>query len=395
MRAWKANGSVKLVTQLIGMLVLLSLPVTVRAQFSFITNNGAITITGYSGTNPVVVIPSSISGLPVTSIGYGAFSRHFSLTSVTTPNSVTNIGGEAFRLCTGLTSANIPDSVTSIGPSAFSNCYGLTSANIPDSVTSIGPSAFFSCSSVTNILIPNSVTSIGVNGFANLSSLTNIAVDASNPVYSSVNGVLFDKSLATLLQFPGGLVGSYTIPRSVTSIGSGAFYNSGLTNVTIPEGVSNIVADAFDYSHGLTSVTIPKSVTSIGSMAFSYCFSLTAIFFQGNAPPDTSYIFYDSPTTVYYLPETTAWGATFGGNPTALWNPTFQTTAPPFGVQNNQFGFNIIGTTNIPIEVEATPDLKSGTWIQLHNCTLTNGSIYFSDPQWTNYASRLYRIRSP
>jgi hypothetical protein len=351
------------------MLVLLALPVTVRGQFTFVTNSGAITITGYSGTNLVVVIPSSTNGLPVTRIGYAAFNGGFNLISVTIPNSVTNIGGWA-----------------------FSHCYGLTSANIiPESVTSIGEYAFFSCTGMTNILIPNSVTSIGVNAFANLTSVTNIAVDASNLAYSSVNGVLFDKSQATLLQFPSGLFGSYTIPSSVTSIGDGAFYNSGLTNVTILEGVSNIVEDAFVYSHGLTSVTIPKSVTSIGSMAFAYCFSLTAIFFQGNAPPDISNIFYDSPTTVYYLPQTSGWGATFGGNPTALWNPTFQT----FGVQNNQFGFNIAGTTNIPIVVEACTALGSGIWSPLQNCTLTNGSIYLSDPTWSNYPTRLYRIRSP
>jgi hypothetical protein len=377
------------------MLVLLALPVTVRGQFYFITNNGAITITGYSGTNPVVVIPSSINGLPVTSIGDSAFYRRYTLTSVTIPNGVTNIGYDAFYVCTALTSANIPDGATSIGRFAFTACYGLTGVNIPDGVTSIGESAFLSCTSLTNVLIPNSVTNIGVYAFAVLNSVTNIAVEASNPVYSSVNGVLCDKSQATLLQFPNGLVGSYTIPSSVTSIGPGAFYGSGLTNVTIPEGVSNIVAVAFEYSASLTSVTIPKSVTSIGSMAFAYCSHLTAIFFQGNAPPNISGIFYDSPTTVYYLPETTAWGATFGGNLTALWNPTFQTTAPTFGVQNNQFGFTVTGTTNIPIVLEATPDLSSPSWTPLQNCTLTNGSLYFNDPTWTNYPSRFYRIRSP
>jgi hypothetical protein len=107
-------------------------------------------------------------------------------------------------------------------------------------------------------------------------------------------------------------------------------------------------------------------------------------------------IFYDSPTTVYYLPDTTGWGATFGGNLTALWNPQFQTGDPTFGAQNNQFGFTVTGTTNIPIVLEAAPALGNPSqWLTLETCTLTNGSLYFSDPNWTNYASRFYRIRSP
>jgi hypothetical protein len=98
---------------------------------------------------------------------------------------------------------------------------------------------------------------------------------------------------------------------------------------------------------------------------------------------------------VYYLPKTTGWGPTFAGRPTALWNPTAQTGDPSFGVRPNGFGFNIAGTADIPLVIEASTDLASRSWVTLQSCTLTNGSIYFSDPQWTNYPSRIYRIRSP
>jgi hypothetical protein len=104
---------------------------------------------------------------------------------------------------------------------------------------------------------------------------------------------------------------------------------------------------------------------------------------------------FDDYATVYYLPGTTGWGTTFGGRPTVLWNPQFQTGAPTFGVQNNQFGFTVSGTTNIPIVLEATTALARPLWVNLQTCTLTNGSIYFSDPTWTNYPNRFYRIRSP
>jgi hypothetical protein len=64
-------------------------------------------------------------------------------------------------------------------------------------------------------------------------------------------------------------------------------------------------------------------------------------------------------------------------------------------VHSNGFGFNITGTAKIPIVVEACSDLTSGSWTSLQNCIITNASIYFSDPQWTNYPGRFYRIRSP
>jgi hypothetical protein len=100
-------------------------------------------------------------------------------------------------------------------------------------------------------------------------------------------------------------------------------------------------------------------------------------------------------TIVYYLPGTTGWGSTFSGCPALLWNPQAQTGDGSFGVLNNQFGFNITGTTNIPVVVEACTDLANPAWSPVGTNTLTGGSSYFSDSQWTNYPARFYRLRSP
>ena len=89
-----------------------------------------------------LVIPSTYSGLPVTTIGDYAFDSCDSLTSITISDSVTSIGNQAFQSCTSLTSVTIPDSVTSIGNYAFDNCSSLTSIIIPSSVTSMGTNAF-------------------------------------------------------------------------------------------------------------------------------------------------------------------------------------------------------------------------------------------------------------
>src|ERR1051326_566745 len=153
-----------------------------RGQFTFTTNNGAITITGYNtaaGLN--AVIPASTNGYPVVRIGDYAF-QSSSITNLTIPGSVTNIGNRAFYYCVSLTSVMIPNSVTTIGYDAFFNGTSLTSVTIGSSVNSIGDHAFYFCA-----------------------GLTNIAVNVSNPNYSSFNGVLFDKAQTTLIMFPPGL----------------------------------------------------------------------------------------------------------------------------------------------------------------------------------------------
>jgi len=111
-------------------------------------------------------------------------------------------------------------------------------------------------------------------------------------------------------------------------------------------------------------------------------------------------VFLGDNNTVYYLPGTTGWGSTFGGRPTALWNPQAQTSDASFGVRTNRFGFKIIGSSNLVIVVEACTNLATPVWTPIGTKTLntfigTNGSSYFSDPQWTNHPSRFYRLRSP
>jgi hypothetical protein len=168
-----------------------------------------------------------------------------------------------------------------------------------------------------------------------------------------------------------------------------------LTNVTIGNGVSSIPPDAFQGCSQLNRVTIPNSITTIGSYAFQSCSSLVTIYFQGNAPSADSTIFNsDGNLTAYYLPGTTGWNSTYSGFPTVLWNPQAQNDAN-FGVRSNAFGFNIIGPSNLVIVVEASTNFANPVWQPLQTNTLTGGSSYFSDPKWTNYPGRFYRLRSP
>ena len=211
-------------------------------------------------------IPSS-----VTRIEWAAFSGCTSLTSIEIPSSVTSIGFAAFGSCTNLTRIEIPSSVTRIGSSAFHSCTSLTRIEIQSSVTSIKieGGAFAYCTSLTNIEIPSGVTSIG-NAFYGCTSLNSINVDKDNQLYSSEDGILFDKVKTKLITYPAGKKEKeYNIPSGVTSIGGWTFYGcTSLTRIEIPSSITSIGGWAFSGCTSLTSIEIPSSVTSIGGYAF-------------------------------------------------------------------------------------------------------------------------------
>lgn len=205
-----------------------------------------------------------------------------------------------------------------------------------------------------------------------------------------------DKAFGNFTPFADLGIYKVTIGNNVTSIGEYAFWGcNNLTNVNLRNNIiTSIGYAAFWGCDNLTGITIPNSVTSIGEALFAYCRNLKGVYFEGNALSINS-ISSGVPLTVYYLPGTTGWGPTFGGYPTAIWQPQIQTSDASFGVRTNQFGFNITWADAMVVVVEAAENLTNPIWTPVGTNTLAGDTLYFSDPQWTNYSGRFYRIRSP
>ena len=255
-----------------------------------ITHNGSGNYCTYSGD---AIIPSTISPdktYTVTAIGEHAFSgsssEASSLTAVTIPSTVTTIGDYAFGACSSLKSVTIPASVTSLGTMAFSAyatratiyCTSLASVTFEDEsqLTTIGTSAFRGASALTSLTLPNSVTSIGSTAFYNCTGLKSFTFP-ENDEFTEIPTYCLGNCFALT---------SITIPASVTSIGQSAFYcydtsgsTSSLSTLTFESGsnLTSIGNNAFQYNVSLTSVTLPNTVTTVGSSAFYGCTSLETI----------------------------------------------------------------------------------------------------------------------
>ena len=299
--------------------------------------------TNYNSYSGSVAIPESVTyngkTFSVTSIGDYAFCDCSDLTSVTIPEGVTNFGNYSFAGCSNMTGITIPKSVTSIGNRAFLSCYfkrsafvnnsdlkssdnwgaklydyetddGLlisgsvivlcrywaTSVTIPQGITSIGDGAFSGCTSLTSVTIPEGVRTIGVMAFRYCTSLTSITIPRSvtsisdyafNDCTSLTAVYITDLSAWCRIQFWAGgnplsfaghlflngeEITELVIPDNVTEISALAFLEwTGLTSVTIPNNVTSIAPNAFYGCSGLTSVSIGSGVTSIGKDAFYKC----------------------------------------------------------------------------------------------------------------------------
>ncbi|MCP5522322.1 MAG: leucine-rich repeat domain-containing protein [Verrucomicrobiales bacterium] len=221
-------------------------------------------------------------------------------------------------------------------------------------------------------------------------NLGTIEVGVENPVYSSREGVMFNKSQTTLIQCPGGKMGAYAIPDSVIEIGGWAFCAcNSLTRVTIPEGVTSIEGGTFSYCESLTDLTIPGSVMNIGDGAFRSCTSLSGVYFEGDGPDIPSGVFSGAnAVSLYFRPGSLNWPDTVAGRPTALWiplslgNPSEPLAAP----------LRLRSGTPAPAELLVQRSTNLRDWEDWQTVSRTEGPGELNDPDAGASPYRFYRV---
>lgn len=259
------------------------------------------------------------------------------ITELVIGEGITEIGYHLFDRCTQLRQVTLPSTLKTIEMGAFNGCSSLADIILPDHLASIGDIAFMGCTSLKQIAIPRTVTSFGRSVFHSCDSLERIDVDKDNQALVSVDGVLYNKRMSTLIKYPDNKTGdSYSVPDTVEILGEYAFYNSAhLKQVFLHDGITKVSMNAFSdtamyndhrnyYDGGvyignclvglkdssmtsfkvregtrliadyvfsekgerLTSVYIPDGVKLIGSNAFAYCSRLVSV----SVPESLTYI---------------------------------------------------------------------------------------------------------
>jgi hypothetical protein len=294
----------------------------------------------------------------------------------------------------------LPDSLTDIETQAFFSCDNLVALALPPNLARIERGAFIACGSLATMRIPASVTSLSGPLFENCHSLTNIAVEPANAFYSSLDGVLFDKAQTTLMEYPRGRSGGYTVPETVTAIARASCYNTdGLTSLTIGGGVTSLGEYAFQRCDSLETVTIGSGLTALGRSVFADCPLLQGVYIGSDAPAvhDEPVLFANATNvTVYYLPDTSGWTGVFGERPTAPWLPRVQTDRATFGMFGEAFGFNVIWASGRLVAIDGTTKLTNpAAWTQVGAVLLEGGSGRFIDLNSSSRTTRIYRLRAP
>ena len=363
--------------------------VKTEGYFEYKIVGDTVTVTHYNGEETNVVVPDTIEGLPVTTVGEYfirdgnnlnrtvesvilpdsitkicdyAFYGCLNMKTVNIPDSVTEIGENAFCLCEKLESINIPDgitvireetfsccksleivcipeTVTEIGERAFSSCEKLKTVNIPDTITEISKQAFRDCLQLNSITIPDSVTKIGYEafkccGFKEIQipeSVTYIDDRAfADSALESIDVPDTVKHMGKCV-FQSSHLKSFTVPKCMTELQDGEFfYCRYLQEINIHENVTSIGNNAFEECYSIKSIVIPDSVTSIGDNVFKKCYALESVKLSDNIKTLGDYTFCECTALKdVKLPE----NLINTGTNTFYWCSSLETITIPYGTE--------------------------------------------------------------
>ena len=209
--------------------------------FVYVSNGSEVRINQYEGSNPIVIVPSEIDGLPVTQFHQNAFKGNIIITSVTLPEGTTEIPQEFFKDCTSLKNVYLPNSVTRIGRSAFLHDTKLDSIILHEGIIEIEDAAFQRCEHLKGVaILPTSLMNFG--GF----------------VFSRCDNM------------------SGAIIQSNITVGDYSFSNHSMKFIYVKDGC-NVSFEKTPFDDGLEVAILPETVTNIGDNVFDECNKLRIV----------------------------------------------------------------------------------------------------------------------
>ena len=185
-----------------------------------------------------------------------------------------------------------------VGKAMLASCEKLKRIVLPLQTTKIEADAFRNCSSLHTIEVPTLVESIETS--AGCTALAEINVQAGNSHYSSKDGVLLSGDSKSILWFPMGKEGEYTLPSTVTTVGDYAFRNCRIETFHFADGLTSIGKYAF-YNSSVKEVSLPSTVKQIPTGLFQKCADLTTVHLGKNTELLGDYVFDGCPITNLYI----------------------------------------------------------------------------------------------
>lgn len=248
---------------------------TPAEDFSYQNADGdSISITGYSGSDTTIKIPSQIDGHMVTSISDKAFYKS-SIETVILPDSLVTIGVNAFRECPALSMVYFNAGLIEIGKSAFYKCTSLTSVNMPNTLESINPYAFGACI-FTDVYIPDSTVYVYNNAFDSCIMLTNVNYPL-NLKQNNSSLLAAGQGVEAGVFFGCSMLKTVIIPEGVRTIAPYYYNESNIDTVSFPDSLEGIGIGTFSKCKSITSITMPASLKRVEKFAFLGCSQLSNI----------------------------------------------------------------------------------------------------------------------
>lgn len=258
-----------------------------------ITGSGAIPDFSHYTSTPwySLNIQKLVIGDGITAIGQDNFACAYSLSSVTFPDSLKTIGDAAFYDCSNLRSVQLPASVTTLGSGAFANCISLVDFS-GTGLTTIADYAF-QATAMTSFEIPKGITEFPNLAFFDNNHLSSYTVAPGNPVFTEVDGIIYNKDASALLLYPcNKAADTFTIPSNVKTIGKYAFCNTQNLKSVNFSNVTTLEEGAFYCSSLSGELVLSDKITSVGYFTFNSCEAITSVKF-GAGLTESSYSMFE------------------------------------------------------------------------------------------------------